>query len=140
MDKFNDESCLIFYELCDIINHDLSHKSVSNKEIIYLWKIIIWLFSPYGEEQDNDIITLKGHIDLPFEIPMGYDLVLFNIIKENRLPSGEEFKYRDILLHINNNIIKILSDVKFPNIKIIALCLNKNIGKLTSINTFLNKK
>ena len=142
--NFNDDAILIFYSLVDIINHDLTHKSISNDNREDFWKIILWLFLPYGDCVDKNITTkiehFKENIKLSIDIPLGYDITMFNIIKENRLPDHDVFDFRETLSHINDNIIINMLNIEYEHISAVALNVYTRIGKLTSINTYLNKK
>ena len=141
---FNDINVLLFYNILDIMNSDLSSKEItkgSHKEIGYFLSIILWLFNDGGETINEDIETLKKHITLSFDIPIGYDKDMFNVVYQRRFGDRLNKDHTRLrLIYINQNIIKNLVDIKYENIKAIALTVYDIILNLTSINNYLDNK
>ena len=130
LEIFNDESVVIFYNIIDVVNSDLSCKDISHKEIVYFFKVILWLFDYSGDIEDEDILTLKRQIDLTYVVPMGYNNEMLKIIKENKCP--DVYQTRKHLVYLNNEIIKYLLDIEYPNIKAVASIVYQRILNLTS--------
>ena len=132
---YNDKNVLIFYNIIDIVNSDLSAKTItkqSHKEITYLLSVLLWLFVPNGEDTSKDIDTLKRHINISFDVPKGYNADILNIVRHRNFGETENKQsIINILITLNKEVIKHLANINYDNIKKVSIVLHEIIFVLT---------